>query len=414
MCNFTHPLQLSFFQRVIRAPLAQGEVHKENAHPPNALSEEDSTNGVVEGRTQGVTSCREQTGIIPSKPTERHSKTTGSELDINRGEAERDTTGGRAQGEMSLVNQTSIKYKDACTPSSTIVSKPEVKNEKSHNCKIDKTEGVNGISLQGSGSAHTCTINTAEQREEDWTLLDDDSFLNATIIRELEELEKNNYEVPTVPSSSGHQDLPTSNITTITRDSETGATPSRSHFLSHIAPVTLLPQAQNSVQPQLKTTLQQQEATTHLSMPSSFTLHSPLLPISLQQHQPLISSSSLHQLSTYRHHTCSSTTTSETSNDVFRTPSTTEWMKVKAMSPSLLSSHNSPQPFNGGKLTPPLCNCGKRAKRKLVTSPGPNQGKPFFSCPAGRESGCQYFRWENTSPHGAAHSSTVDLSTEYT
>ena len=53
----------------------------------------------------------------------------------------------------------------------------------------------------------------------------------------------------------------------------------------------------------------------------------------------------------------------------------------------------------GGKITPPLCRCGKRTKRKTVVTPGPNEGTPFYVCPNGRGSGlkrqsCGYFRWE--------------------
>ena len=98
---------------------------------------------------------------------------------------------------------------------------------------------------------------------------------------------------------------------------------------------------------------------------------------------------------------------------IFQTPSTVQWMRAKSFQSSTCSS-GSPQPFNGGKLTPPLCGCGKRARRRLVTSPGPNQGRPFFSCPAGRDSGCQYFRWETLIPHTSLHTDTaVDLSSEY-
>lgn len=53
----------------------------------------------------------------------------------------------------------------------------------------------------------------------------------------------------------------------------------------------------------------------------------------------------------------------------------------------------------GGKITPPLCRCGKRTKRKTVVTPGPNEGVPFYVCPNGRGHGlkrqsCGYFRWE--------------------
>ena len=62
---------------------------------------------------------------------------------------------------------------------------------------------------------------------------------------------------------------------------------------------------------------------------------------------------------------------------------------------------------NGGKVTPPLCGCGRRARWRTAANPGPNQGRNFFSCPLnhGRpsfgnnsakngRSGCGYFQWE--------------------
>jgi hypothetical protein len=53
---------------------------------------------------------------------------------------------------------------------------------------------------------------------------------------------------------------------------------------------------------------------------------------------------------------------------------------------------------SGGKVTPPLCGCGRRAKRKVVCTPGPNEGLPFYVCPNSRGSGdrkrgCNYFVW---------------------
>jgi hypothetical protein len=50
------------------------------------------------------------------------------------------------------------------------------------------------------------------------------------------------------------------------------------------------------------------------------------------------------------------------------------------------------------KVTPPLCKCGRRSKRRVAQTPGPNQGRSFFSCPqgsAGRNKGCGYFQWES-------------------
>jgi hypothetical protein len=49
------------------------------------------------------------------------------------------------------------------------------------------------------------------------------------------------------------------------------------------------------------------------------------------------------------------------------------------------------------KATPPLCKCGRRAKRKMVQSPGPNLGRFFFSCAGIKttdRNGCGFFLWE--------------------
>ena len=64
--------------------------------------------------------------------------------------------------------------------------------------------------------------------------------------------------------------------------------------------------------------------------------------------------------------------------------------------------------FNGGSVTPPLCHCGRRTRRRSMINPGPNQGRAFFTCflNHGRsslnlsaeikkpKSGCNFFRWE--------------------
>ncbi|XP_071797658.1 ERI1 exoribonuclease 2-like [Asterias amurensis] len=71
----------------------------------------------------------------------------------------------------------------------------------------------------------------------------------------------------------------------------------------------------------------------------------------------------------------------------------------------LQSNHPTP---SGCKITPPMCGCGRRAKRRTVVSPGPNIGRFFYSCTLGRRSsevglldvtnhkkGCGYFKWES-------------------
>ena len=87
----------------------------------------------------------------------------------------------------------------------------------------------------------------------------------------------------------------------------------------------------------------------------------------------------------------------------FRTPSAAEWVKFKSsvLTPSPSYHHTDELSFlraGGGKVTPPLCGCGRRTKRKTVSTPGPNEGRAFFSCPRGRGSGggsgCGYFKWE--------------------
>lgn len=64
--------------------------------------------------------------------------------------------------------------------------------------------------------------------------------------------------------------------------------------------------------------------------------------------------------------------------------------------------------FNSGGVTPPLCHCGRRTRRRSVINPGPNQGRAFFACSLNRarsrlylsadkkksKSGCNFFRWE--------------------
>ena len=60
--------------------------------------------------------------------------------------------------------------------------------------------------------------------------------------------------------------------------------------------------------------------------------------------------------------------------------------------------------------TPPMCECGRRTKRRVVQSPGANQGRAFYCCTLGRstsagdistfgkktKTGCKYFKWESS------------------
>lgn len=262
---------------------------------------------------------------------------------------------------------------------------------------------------------------------EEWS---DEKFLTE-IICEIEQFEKDNSESCVISISTDQEPcdsryssrprVPDSKTSTTGQEKHTESdviTPSRPRFVSYITPVTLLPPH-------------------HTHKPSSrleLNAHLPLqtLPSNLPKapsHKPPSACPALQQQQTSPTQGTETTTCSAPQSPnvatrnvepvkgtsiCFQTPSTTQWMKVKrsssSISPSVLSC-DFLQPFNGGKITPPLCACGKRAKRKLVTSPGPNQGKPFFSCPRGRESGCQYFKWEGLSPNGTT--SSVNLSSEY-
>uniref|UniRef100_A0A3B5A6B1 ERI1 exoribonuclease 2 n=1 Tax=Stegastes partitus TaxID=144197 RepID=A0A3B5A6B1_9TELE len=54
------------------------------------------------------------------------------------------------------------------------------------------------------------------------------------------------------------------------------------------------------------------------------------------------------------------------------------------------------------RITSPLCACGRRAKRQVVSNGGPNHGRGFYCCPVRRSGsggrvgkGCEFFKWES-------------------
>ena len=223
-------------------------------------------------------------------------------------------------------------------------------------------------------------------------------------------------------------------------------TPSRTDFVSHVAPVTLLscpisaqlpsPIVCNSrVSP---STVQNKSASSDIcivnetppySVESSVNLrtylsHSGNTCHTIRQQVPTVASLNFVHSSTPTSNTpqssprCTPSALAlqnkyDTPNSAvkFRTPSTAEWMKVKRLScdsahSSSPSSIHTPSPgsisgellSSGGKVTPPLCNCGKRTKRRTVSNPGPNEGRTFYACPNGKASdqarGCGFFKWE--------------------
>lgn len=76
---------------------------------------------------------------------------------------------------------------------------------------------------------------------------------------------------------------------------------------------------------------------------------------------------------------------------------------IPKVSPAVLNStvnwNPSVRAVTNGKPTPPLCNCGRRAKKLSVSNGGPNHGRAFFCCPVGKQGGnkksCGYFKWES-------------------
>lgn len=61
------------------------------------------------------------------------------------------------------------------------------------------------------------------------------------------------------------------------------------------------------------------------------------------------------------------------------------------------------------KVTSPLCSCGRRAKRQLVSNGGPNHGRGFYCCPVRRSAsggqvrkGCEFFKWESAVMRGSS------------
>ncbi|MBN3305121.1 ERI2 exoribonuclease, partial [Amia calva] len=78
---------------------------------------------------------------------------------------------------------------------------------------------------------------------------------------------------------------------------------------------------------------------------------------------------------------------------VYKSSNTTVYSVGNAVSSSSSSSSAAL------KLTPPLCGCGRRARRMTVSNGGPNNGRAFYSCPAGKsrpgiKQSCGFFQWE--------------------
>ena len=176
-------------------------------------------------------------------------------------------------------------------------------------------------------------------------------------------------------------------------------TPSTSTVVSHIQPLTLLPSATINIDSLISSTT------------SSVTHHSPkqlMTPLCTKRDEYYtstpITTSCNKQQTTFKTPTslvytstnastsntrdsirnCSETSINNSSKSLFKTPNTAERIHVKDS-----SSH-----YQDLKVTPPFCDCGKRSRRKITSTPGPNEGQSFFACSKSRRNGCGFFQWE--------------------
>lgn len=75
---------------------------------------------------------------------------------------------------------------------------------------------------------------------------------------------------------------------------------------------------------------------------------------------------------------------------------------LTSLSANILCARSNCSLTGGQRVTSPLCSCGRRAKRQLVSNGGPNHGRGFFCCPVRRlggvgrvQKGCEFFKWES-------------------
>lgn len=85
--------------------------------------------------------------------------------------------------------------------------------------------------------------------------------------------------------------------------------------------------------------------------------------------------------------------------------------------PANILNSKSDCPLKGvQKVTSPLCSCGRRAKRQLVSNGGPNHGRGFYCCAVRRsggtgriQKGCEFFKWESAVMKSHSEASAVSL-----
>ncbi|CAJ1054007.1 ERI1 exoribonuclease 2 [Xyrichtys novacula] len=88
----------------------------------------------------------------------------------------------------------------------------------------------------------------------------------------------------------------------------------------------------------------------------------------------------------------------------FSTPKTAPLSSLSTNAPPSRTDRSSSSETlkRGRKITSPLCACGRRAKRQVVSNGGPNHGRGFYCCPVRRsggggqiKKGCEFFKWES-------------------
>lgn len=94
---------------------------------------------------------------------------------------------------------------------------------------------------------------------------------------------------------------------------------------------------------------------------------------------------------------------------------------LRSLSANILNSKSDCSLKGVQRVTPPLCSCGRRAKRQVVSNGGPNHGRGFYCCAVRRlggtgriQKGCEFFKWESAviksnSVASAAARSSVSL-----
>lgn len=86
-------------------------------------------------------------------------------------------------------------------------------------------------------------------------------------------------------------------------------------------------------------------------------------------------------------------------NSNVKTPLSDDCSKCREMVPSVETPKLPKLTKSTVKITPPLCSCGRRCKRKKVMNPGRNIDRIFYTCPLQSadktdKKGCKYFKWE--------------------